>query len=210
MSERPTDPPRWNAAGLLFENCTCQVVCPGHFHFSQVCTVDPCNGYWAIRFDEGEFDGIALAGTAAVLVYESPQHMIEGGWRVGLIVDERASPGQREAIEAILTGKAGGPWEVLARFFGERSPTRYEPIEIAQDGRTLSLRVGELLEGSIKEIRGRDRAQAVTFDNIFNQIHGSRQVIARGSTTFDDGRQSIRTEGTHGLHSRFDWSEERA
>ena len=136
--------------------------------------------------------------------------MIEGGWRVGLIVDERASRPQREAIEAILTGEAGGPWEVLSRFFGELVPTRFEPIEIASDGRTLSLRVGDLLEGSIKEIRGHDHSQPVSFDNIFNQIHSSRQVIARGSTSFDDGRQIIRTDGTHGLHSRFEWSEERA
>ncbi len=28
----------WWARGLLFENCSCAVVCPGHFHFSQKCT----------------------------------------------------------------------------------------------------------------------------------------------------------------------------
>ena len=37
-----------------------------------------------------------------------------------------------------------------------------------------------LLETSITEIKGRDRSQPVTFENIFNQIHGSSQVIALG------------------------------
>ena len=92
------NPHSWQASGLLFENCSCQVVCPGHFHFSQACTVDPCQGFWAIRFDAGEFDGIPLAGTAAVIVYEAPQQMIAGGWRVGLIVDEATSAEQHGGV----------------------------------------------------------------------------------------------------------------
>jgi len=32
----------WHARGLLFENCSCQLVCPGHMHFSQPCTQERC------------------------------------------------------------------------------------------------------------------------------------------------------------------------
>ena len=46
----------------------------------------------------------------------------------------------------------------------------------------------------------------MTFENIFNQIHGASQVIAIGSTTYDDGVIRISTEKTHGLHSRFEWT----
>jgi hypothetical protein len=45
----------------------------------------------------------------------------------------------------------------------------------------------------------------VTFHNIFNQIHASSQVLALGSTTYDDGVIRIGTTQTHGLHSRFEW-----
>ncbi len=54
MSPAPSQPPKWWAKGLLFENCCCQVVCPGHVHFDQACTLERCTGYWAVRFDEGE------------------------------------------------------------------------------------------------------------------------------------------------------------
>ena len=41
----------WFARGLIFENCACTLVCPGHMHFSQNCTHHRCKGYWALRFD---------------------------------------------------------------------------------------------------------------------------------------------------------------
>ena len=62
-----------------------------------------------------------------------------------------------------------------------------------------------MLDASITEIKGRDREKPVIFENIFNQIHASTQVLALGSTTYDDGVIRIETMQTHGLHSRFEW-----
>ena len=41
---------------------------------------------------------------------------------------------------------------------------------------------------------------------MFNQIHATEQIIARGDTAYDDGEIMVTTEGTHALHSHFDWS----
>ncbi|MDX1389747.1 MAG: DUF1326 domain-containing protein [Acidobacteriota bacterium] len=199
---------RWWARGLLFENCSCTTVCPGHVHFKQACTHERCVGYWAIRFDEGEFDGESLAGTSAVIAYDSPQHMIEGGWIQTIIIDDGASETQRRAIETILTGVAGGPWEILGRFVGKRETTRHLPIVIRDHGKTKHVAVDGLLESTIEDIRGRDRSEPVTFENMFNQIHATSQVIATGGTRYDDGVIAIEIDGTHALHSRFDWSVE--
>jgi hypothetical protein len=195
----------WWARGLLFENCNCQLVCPGHVHFDQLCTHDRCRGYWAIRFDEGAFGSTPLAGLEAVIVYDSPRHMIDGGWTEGLIVDEAASADQRDAVSAILTGRAGGPWAVLARFVGTWLDTRYLPIVIADEGATKRASIAGLLDATIAWIRGRDRAKPVTFENIFNQIHSPSQVLARGTTTYDDGSIVVSNAGTHALHSTFHW-----
>ncbi len=193
----------WWARGLLFENCNCQLVCPGHVHFEQSCTHERCVGYWAIRFDEGEFGGVSLDGAKAVIAYDAPQHMIEGNWTESLIIDRAASGAQRGALEAILTGEAGGPWALLARFVGKRLETRYLPIRISEQGGEKRVAIEGLLEATVEEIRGRDRAQPVRFENIFNQIHAPSQVIARGSTGYDDGEIVVSTEGSHALYSSF-------
>jgi hypothetical protein len=198
----------WKATGLLFENCNCQLVCPGHMHFSQLCTHERCVGYWAVRFDQGTFGTVPLAGTKAVIAYDSPRHMIDGGWTEVIVIDPAASSEQREAVEAILDGRAGGPWAVLARFVGRRLPTRFLPVELADDGTEKRARIPGVLEGVVAAIRGRDRSRPVTFGNIFNQVHAATQVIATGTTRYDDGVIRVSTEKTHGLYSHFEWAVE--
>jgi hypothetical protein len=195
----------WWARGLLFENCSCQLVCPGHMHFSQACTHERCLGYWAVRVDEGAYGDVPLAGLKAFIAFDAPQHMIEGNWTEVVIIDEAASPAQRLALESILTGKAGGSWALLAKFVSRWLDTRFLPIEFIEDPHAKHARIPGLMEASITEIKGRDRSQPVTFENIFNQIHASTQVLALGSTTYDDGVIRIATKQTHGLHSKFEW-----
>lgn len=222
----------WWAEGLLFENCNCTAVCPGHIHFSQKCTHEVCHGFWAIRFDRGRVgvdhvgragdvnragevnraeaercaEDVDLAGIDVVVVYETPQVMVDGGWKQVIIVSDRATAGQRRAIEEILTGARGGPWEILARFVGDARPTRTAPIRIVEAPERKSVTVKGVLTGAVEAIRGRNRAEPVTFENIYNQVHDTTQVIARGSTRYDDGEIVIANDGTHGLWSRFRWA----
>lgn len=196
----------WWAEGLLFENCNCTAVCPGHIHFSQKCTHEVCRGFWAIRFEAGRFGGTDLAGVDVVVVYETPQVMVDGGWKQRIVVSERTAPDERRAVEEIISGKRGGPWEVLARFVADRLPTRTAPVRIEDAPDRKGVTVAGLMEGAIEAIRGRNRDKPVTFANIYNKIHDSTQIIARGSTRFDDGEIVIDNRGTHGLWSRFRWT----
>ena len=196
----------WWAEGLLFENCNCAAVCPGHIHFSQKCTHEVCRGFWAIRFEAGRAGEVDLAGIDAVVVYEAPQVMVDGGWKQVIIVSDRAEAGQRRAIEEIISGVRGGPWEVLSRFVSDALPTRTGPVTIEDAPGRKSVTITGILEGAVQAIRGRNRAEPVTFENIYNKIHDSTQVIATGSTRYDDGELVIANDGTHGLWSRFRWA----
>ena len=195
----------WWAKGVLFENCNCTTVCPGHVHFSQACTHERCKGFWVVRFREGELDGVDLAGVDAVVAYDSPQRMISGDWTEAILVTDTASERQVGAVERILSGAVGGPWQVLDRFVAQRMPTRTAAIRIEEEDRTKRIVVDGVLESSIEAIKGRDREHLVTFENIFNQVHAPSQVIARGTSRYDDGTITLATEGTHGLWSDFSW-----
>lgn len=198
--------PPWHARGLMFENCTCQVVCPGHMHFSQACTHERCLGYWAIRIDEGRFGEVPLTGLQAFVAFDAPQRMMDGGWTEVVVIDEAATPDQRDALDRILRGQAGGSWGLLGKFVARWLDTRYLPIAFEDEGTTYRAVIPGLVTTEVSNIKGRDRTQPVTFENIFNQIHGSTQVIATGSSTYDDGVIRFATDKTHGLHSRFEWT----
>lgn len=196
----------WSARGLIFENCSCTLVCPGHMHFSQNCTHERCKGFWAVRFDGGTFGAVPLAGTKAVVAFDTPQRMIDGGWVERIIIDEAASPDQRSAVEMLLTGRAGGPWETLARFVGTREPTEFRPIAFIDEGATKRASIAGRLKTIVSQIRGRDASKPVLFENIFNQIHASQQIIAIGDAEYDDGVIRFANTGSHGLFSSFEWT----
>jgi len=200
-----TQPVSWFARGLLFENCSCTLVCPGHMHFSQNCTHERCKGYWAIRIDEGELGGVPLAGTRAVVAFDCPQRMIDGGWIQTIIIDESATADQRRALETLLAGGVGGPWEKLAGFVGTRRPTEFRRIDLVDDGATKRATILDRLKTVVTQIRGRDRSKPVLFENIFNQIHAPTQVIALGDAEYDDGAIRFSNAQSHGLFSNFEW-----
>ena len=135
MSENSNGEKKWWAKGLLFENCSCQVVCPGHVSFRNLCTHERCLGHWCIHLEEGKFDDTPLNDLNAVILFDSPQLMFDGGWTEVIYIDERADQAQRRALEDILTGKVGGPWAVLSRFVSNWLETQFFPIHFEDQGR---------------------------------------------------------------------------
>jgi hypothetical protein len=198
-------PPAWYARGLIFENCSCALVCPGHMHFSQNCTYERCKGYWAVRIDDGMFGDVSLAATRILVAFDTPQRMIDGGWLQTIIIDDSASEVQRRALESIFMGHAGGPWAKLASFVGTRQPTEFRPIAFEDEGPVKRASIVDRLKTVVTQIRGRDKSRPVLFENIFNQIHAPTQVIALGESEYDDGVVKFRTTDSHGLFSLFDW-----
>jgi hypothetical protein len=173
--------------------------------FKQLCTYERCTGHWAIHVERGVYGQVALDGLNALVVFDSPQQMYAGGWTEALYLDDRAEPGQEEALETILSGRAGGPWAVLARFVGTWLETRRVPIRVEDEGRRKRMRVEEIFETTVEALKGVDPERDVLLTNLFNQIHGPVHVLARGSTKVRDRGLAFEIQGTHGLYSRFSW-----
>jgi hypothetical protein len=205
MSDTEKTTRKWWVKGLLFENCNCQIVCPGHLSFRQLCTHERCFGHWSIHIDEGEFEGITLTDLNVVIFYDTPQQMSTGGWIETIYIDERANQAQRRAIERILMGQEGGPWVILSRFVEKRHPTRYLPIHFEDQGRKKRMWVDGIFDTTIENIRGQDRDKEVVINNMYNVIHSSHQVVASGESRCDDNEHLFSMKGTHALYSKFSW-----
>lgn len=196
----------WHANGLLFENCNCQLVCPGHMSFKQLCTHERCIGTWAVHIADGRYRNVVLDGIDVFVFWDSPQHMIAGGWTVMMFVSDLADEACRGAVETIFSGQAGGPWEVLARFIAKRLPTRYVPLRFEDGGRRKRMHSEGLFDMAVEAIRGADKSREVLLENAFNQIHAPAQVLALGGTRLTDPEIGFEMEGTHALYSRFSWA----
>ena len=197
---------RWRASGLIVENCNCQLLCPGHVSFKQRCTNERCRGHWTIRVDDGQFGDIDLAGTNVAIVFDAPQRMYDGGWTQACYIDERATASQRAALDDIVSGRAGGPWAILARFVETRLETRFVPMHFEDDGREKRLTISHIFDSTVTAIRGADGTAEVRIENLHNVLHGPTHILAHGRTRCTDRVFDFGHDRTHGLYSRFAWA----
>ena len=197
--------PAWWAKGLLFENCSCQLLCRGHVSFRQRCDGDVCVGHWAVHIVEGQFGSVAIDDLNAVVIFDAPPVMYEGNWKQRLYLDERADVAQRTALESIFTGHVGGPWETLGRFVSDRLDTEFAPVLFEDAETEKRMVVPGVLETTVSAIRGGDRAGSAILSNLHNVLHGLVHVLARGTTRCEDDAFNFRTQKTHGLYSDFSW-----
>ena len=134
--------------------------------------------------------------------------MYEGRWREVIYFDELSTSEQRQALETIFTGKAGGPWQVLARFVGNQLESRIVPLRYEDAGRDKRMWIEGIFETEISAIRANDDQGEALLVNLFNQIHSDRQVLARGITRSSVAEFPFEIEKTHALYSEFSWSDE--
>ena len=195
----------WWAKGTLYENCNCRLLCRCHISYRQPADHDRCIGYLATHIQQGRYGEVPLDGLNAVMYVNAPQIMAELGWTLGLYIDERADGPQREALQVIFTGRGGSGWGVLASLATQWLETRFVPIDHQSDGTMRSWRIDGVLDTRLEPIKSADKTGPVRLENIHNQVHGPSQVLAWGSTRFEDQGHSVETDSTHALYSDFSW-----
>ncbi len=197
---------QWSAKGLLFENCSCQLLCPAHVSFKHTCDGDRCHGHWCFHIDSGQFNDVSLNNTNIAVVFDAPTTMYEGDWTQVFYVDEATSPAQRHALESIFSGHTGGPWSVLSRFVSEQLETRVVPMTFEDNGRQKTLVIAGIFETTISAVPGADGDGDAIISNLHNVIHGPVHTMARGKSRHTDSTLGFSVENTHALYSYFSWN----
>src|SRR3984893_14477730 len=98
---------KWDLKGRNFSHCNCSYGCP--CQFNALATHGNCEAVVGIVIDEGNHDGTKLDGLMFAGVFSWPGPIHEGHGQAVPIVDERASPAQREAILRIMSGQDTEP-----------------------------------------------------------------------------------------------------
>lgn len=150
----------WHLKGQLIETCNCNMFCPCWYAAPEVMVFDQerCLGTVALRVREGKADGTDLAGRTAVIVLDWPGPTIfDGNGTARLWIDGGTNPEQRAALEPILTGKRGGPMEVLSGLVATWLPTKTAEFEVEDDGETVAITVregGRIESRRLKDVQG--------------------------------------------------------
>jgi len=147
----------WHMEGIQFGSCNCDHACP--CQFEGLPTHGNCQGFDVIRVEKGSFDAVDLSGVVAAALFSWPGPIFEGKGEMQLVIDDRASEEQRQAMEQVLQGKetvdAGTHWWV----FSAMSDTIHETIvrrinyEVDMEARTASVHIDGILESRAESIK---------------------------------------------------------
>lgn len=198
--------PAWRISGEYFESCNCEVLCPCLLSRAKARpTEGHCDVVVAFDVKTGAYGATDLGGTRAVLVIYTPGVMADGGWTVGTYVEEQATAEQRAALEAIVSGQAGGPLARLAPLMAIRLETRAAPITVTAVGRRRTLAIPGIAEITVEGIEGAG-GKEVWLENV-GHFASRRLAAARGLVArFRDRALSFENSGRNGHYSAIEWS----
>ena len=173
---------QWKIEGEYMESCNCTYVCPCiTANLTATPTEGDCKAAIAMRIDKGEKDGVKLDGVSFIVLLYSPGAMIDGNMKVGLIVDDKASDAQVEAIAAIATGGVGGPMANLAPLVGEVAGIERRPISFTVDGLNRAVKAGDLVDQAIAGVASMADANVPLYVDNTGHPANARLALARAT-----------------------------
>ena len=172
---------QWKITGEYFEACSCDSVCPCP---TSGLGARPSKGFCdaglVFRVDQGQYGATLLDGLSFAVLLHTPGPMIEGNWTVGLILDERASAPQREALTTIASGQGGGPMAALAPLIGRFGGAETKPITIQMDGMRRSVLIPGVLDLAVEGIPGAKSSEPIWLENVGHPA-AQRLALAKAS-----------------------------
>ncbi len=140
---------RWMIRGVEYGNCNCNWGCP--CQFGSPTTHGYCEALVAGHVEEGNFNDTKLDGLNWALLVQWPGEIADGNGTEQAIIDERADPAQREALRKILHGESTPGVTHFSVYNSTMSTvldTVYAPFDLSidVDGRTATLKIGDLVE----------------------------------------------------------------
>ena len=174
----------WEITGDYTESCSCEYLCPCLItDLSTPATEDFCKVAMSFKISSGHYGNTRLDDLAFIVMAQSPRVMGAGNWRVGVIIDQRATEQQRDALAAIAGGQAGGPMAAFAPLIGEFCGVEFQPIEYTIGGPlqrrvTAGDRIDQAIQGTPSAVTP---GEAIALDNT---VHPANKRLNLGRALY--------------------------
>jgi hypothetical protein len=200
----------WQISGEEIGNCNCAWGCPCQFNAPP--TTGRCEALVAYEIRDGHYGDTTLDGVRFAGIYSWPGRIDEGNGTRQMIVDERATPEQRAAIDALVSGSEGGTlFEIFAAVCPNQLNTLTAPIDMQTDRerRVASISIAGIAESRVEPIKnpvtGEEHRARIVLPDGFEYTEAEVANTVECNTTAD-GPPSIMLENTYAQLNEFSWS----
>jgi hypothetical protein len=161
----------WFMTGEEVVTCNCAWGCP--CQFNALPTRGFCDGWLTCHIEDGAFGNVKLPGVRFAGMVWFPGAVHEGKGTFQLVIDSAATPDQRSAVSAIVSGKHGGSlFEILAAICPTVLETIYAPISfnVDREKRIASVNIPRIASSAIEPIK----------NPVTGEEHRARIVLPQG------------------------------
>jgi hypothetical protein len=198
----------WRIAGRYFESCNCDPICPcrridgfagGRSTFGE------CLGILTWSIDEGEAEGLTLAGRKVAMAVRYHDDELGSPWSFVLYLDHSADDPQRRVLERIFTGALGGdalthfPW---AWKDSVQVAVRSVAIDVSHERRRQWLQISDHVTVRIRDAWA--GSEAVTC--VIPGHDRSGEELVADELRVDDGPLQFAFSGNCGYAAPFDYA----
>jgi len=164
-----------------------------------------CDLLAAWHVEQGTFEGVSLDGLTVALAIHIPGKMSDGNWDIMPYLPETATPAQRQALEAIFQGRAGGPMGRVAAVVSRWHEPRSVPITWERDGLRRRVHTPDVLDIEVEATPGFDGASEVWITNLKHMAcRMMAAAVGRRGHYDDQGRRWDHT-GRNAHYGPFEW-----
>ena len=146
--------------------------------------------------EAGNLGDLDLSGVDFTFYNQFPSNLTPGNWKVGLVVDSRASGAQADAL---------GPFEQLSQFYGEFLGMERAAVSLSEPAKP-GLKVEGRTELAYEPLTGPDGSPTT----VKNALFGFSPEFGVGTTTGHSDAFGLRYEGSYGEAAEYAFSSEEA
>ena len=195
----------WEIHAIEVQNCNCSYGCP--CQFTALPTTGSCEAAVGFKIQKGNYGGVSLDGLSAGMTAKWPGPIHEGNGERQIIIDDKATVEQKDALEKILSGEDTEDMATIAWVINAMTSTHHETLyksisfEANIENRTGKVMVDDVFEMNVEPIK----------NPVSGQPHRARIDIPSGFeyTMAEMASGTVKTQGTidlpnnNGTHSHM-------
>lgn len=190
----------WRLEGEWIKNCNCAFGCPCDFNAPP--TNGDCKGLVGMRITRGHFEGTSLDGLVFAATVDFPGALHLGNGAMQPIIDERATPDQRDALFKIMSGKhsaEGTLFHIFSLITTKIHDPVFAPFQFSFDknGRTARMVARGVLETEVEPIKNPVTGTAHRIQVVMPDGFEHRQAEVASADIRSTGAIKFETKASH-------------
>jgi hypothetical protein len=200
---------QWSMTGALIGACNCDWGCP--CNFNQPPTDNLCDGVYVWAVERGRYGDVALDGIKFAFAAHSDGPLHEGNVTALLVIDEKATAEQRDALQVLARGNGVGlPFDIFASVTKDWLDTRFAPIEVSLNGIDSRVMIdgGDLYELEISRMKNpvTGDEEEIYIDKPTGFTSTRAELGMSTKARFSCNGLSFDTSGKYAEHSSFEYA----